>query len=146
MKLPDKIQEHIVTVLVALTVGTLTFFGTQAAHALSTPFWQHIAPAIPLPLLLSLCCLLILIVVLLALWVIYLHRPKDFLDLLKQYERDEPSGAYRHKTKKHLVCTGCLFTEPHQEAPLFQPYPNRGWKCPLCRCHYGEPATTLGDG
>jgi hypothetical protein len=74
MKVPPKIAEWWP---LALLIGLLTaigWFGSQIAHAAAEPFWTHIAPAIPQTLVMSLCCILLLAIILLAFWVIYLHR------------------------------------------------------------------------
>src|SRR6266496_96139 len=74
MKLPEPIRKWLPLALITATAGSLGYFATKIIESAATPFWQHVAPAIPQKLLLSLCCLLLLVAAILVAWIYYLHR------------------------------------------------------------------------
>ncbi|HEU0050313.1 MAG TPA: hypothetical protein VFQ43_22185 [Nitrososphaera sp.] len=140
MKVPPKIAEWWP---LALLIGLLTaigWFGSQIVHAAAEPFWTHIAPAIPRTLLLSLCCFLLLAIILLGLWVIYLHRvhrepteaekSRAFHDQFGEFVADR--GVWTHKTKPGYYCPNC---KVHLRESRMKELPEgRGWLCLVHEC------------
>jgi hypothetical protein len=135
LKLPKSIAEWWPLALLTGIFTAIGWFGTQIIHAVAEPFWKHIAPAIPQTLLLSLCCLLVLIVILLAIWVIYLHSVnrhptragietafhEQFGDFVAE------RGVWTHKTKPGYYCPNC---KVHLRESRMKELPKgRGWLC-----------------
>lgn len=139
MKLPEAIKEWLPKALIAGTVGSLTYFATKTVESASAPFWQHVAPAIPQTLLLSLCCFLLLVAAILAAWVVYLHRshreptPEAKSKVFHgQFVFVPALGLWTHQSKPGYFCPNCKSKE--QESPMADH--ERGWKCPVKECHH----------
>jgi ribosomal protein L37AE/L43A len=143
MKVPRQIREWWPVALVGGLLGAIGWFAAQIAHAAADPFWKHIASAIPQTLLMSLCCLLLLTIVLLVIWVIYLHRvhrEPTVAEKEKQIEDrfdtfDSCLGIWTHKIQPGFFCTKCKAS--HIESPLRERAD--GWSCAVCGKVYENP-------
>jgi hypothetical protein len=159
VKLPKQIIEWWPVALVGAFLGAIGWFATQIINAVAEPFWRHIAPAIPQTLLLSLCCLSLLIVILLAIWVIYLHRvhreptaderSKAFHEQFGEFVADR--GVWTHKIKPGYFCPNC---KVHLRESRMKELPGgRGWLCLVRECKqflknpdYKDPSSMRGAG
>jgi hypothetical protein len=143
VKLPESLKQWLILSLAAGAVGAFGYLLAQIIHGISDPFWKYIAPAISVPILLSLCCLQLLAIVLLVIWVIYLHRSHrepTIAEKEKQIEDrfdkfDSRLGLWTHKTQPGFFCTKCKAS--HFESPLRE-RPD-GWSCAVCGKVYENP-------
>lgn len=143
MKVPKAIAEWWPLALLIGLLTSISWFGIQIVQAAAGPFWAYIAPAIPQTLLLSLCCLQLLVIILLVIWVIYLHRvhrEPTVREREKEIEArfdkfDSRLGLWTHKTEQGYFCTKCKAS--HFESPL-RVRPD-GWRCAVCGTVYQNP-------
>lgn len=126
MKLPEPLRKHLTTALVTAIVGLFAFFGAKVYHDISGPFLVYILPAISNKTLLSAGLLGWLLAILLAAWVIYLHRDKG---IDARFDKFDPQlGLWTHKTMPGHFCARCK--SDHRESPVKET--DEGWSCPVC--------------
>jgi hypothetical protein len=143
VRLPERLKDHLTTILVAGIAGIFLFFATKIYHDVSGPFLVYVLPAFSNKTLLSLCSILGLSVVLLVWWVIYLHlarreptsaeKEKQFEDRFDKF--DTRLGVWTHKNQSYFFCTKCKAS--HVESPLRE-RPD-GWMCLVCGKVYQNP-------
>src|SRR5262249_4873308 len=142
MRLPRAIRKWLPTALITAAVAVLGYFATQIAQSVADPFWQHVAPAIPQKLLLSLCCFLLAVVLILIASVVYFYRlSREPTEAEKRKAFDDQFGEFlpkfgvwTHKVMPGYYCQNC---KHHYRVSRMLELPNgEAWQCLIQGCEH----------
>jgi hypothetical protein len=138
-----KVPEGILVVFLAL----IGYFAAQIWHSISAPILQHILPAIPGSILMSLSLLLCLLLLASFAYIFHLHHllktPKELGIFQDELWLARDTGIGVHKTTKETYCYVCAMK--NIKAPLRRGEKMNDWVCVHCGIVFDDPFGATGQ-
>ena len=108
--------------------------------------WEGIKPLFPSEVISRLSPMSLLAMLLLSLLIalvsltlnIIFYKALNKKPRLKNYKFIPQTGFYEHKKTKEWVCNKCLIKGIESPLTVWEPLPNRKWKCILCNHVYPD--------
>ena len=108
MRLPDGIKGWLLSGALGTVALATAFLCGSIYEGLRPTFLTYVLPSVSRDTLLALVGLLGMAALLLAAWVLYLHRVDAVQDRLRGFEFDAKTAIARRKSDQKRVCSRCL--------------------------------------